>query len=87
MAEISPTTADGPDKTTKPKWLAPVVIAVVIVAVVYGGKKKDEVAENPLVDFAVLTVGVFAFAAAFRFLAVKLGSPGLAAFFGASSTK
>ena len=85
MAEISPTTADKPTQSGKPVWLAPAAIAVIIVAVVYGGKKKDEIAENPLVDFAVLTVGVLAFAAAFRFIAVKLGSPGLASFFGAQS--
>ena len=84
MAEISPVTPD--QKQGKPAWLAPAVVVLIIVAVVYGGKKKDEVAENPLVDFAVLTVGVFAFAAAFRFTAVKLGSPGLASFFGASAT-
>ena len=86
MAEISPTTADSPDKTGRPKWLAPAVVILIVVAVVYGGKKKDEISENPLVDFAVLTVGVFAFAAVFRWSAVKLGSPGLASFFGASAT-
>ena len=73
--------ADG-NKGVKTQWLAPAVIVAVVVALVLGGKKKSEVVENPLVDFAILTVGVFAFAAMFRFIATKLGSNGLAQFFG-----
>lgn len=66
----------------KPAWLAPVAILLVVVALVVIGRKKEEAVANPLVDIAVLTVGVFAFAAAFRWIAVQLGSPGLASFFG-----
>lgn len=66
----------------RPAWLAPVAIVVVIVALVAISRKHDEAVENPLVDLALITVGVFAFAAAFRWGAHKLGSPGLATFFG-----
>lgn len=72
---------------TRPPWVVPVVIVVVVGALIVGAKKNRDVVENPLVDFAVLTVGVFAFAAAFRFLAVKSGAPGLAAFFGGQTTR
>ncbi len=80
--------APSPDANagTKPNWLAPAVIVVIIIALVVGARQKKEIVENPLVDFAILTVGVFAFAAAFRWSAVKLGSPGLAQFFGAPVT-
>lgn len=73
--------------TTRPPWVIPAVLVIVVGALVVGGKKNRDVVDNPLVDFAVLTVGVFAFAAAFRFLAVKAGSPGLASFFSAGSPK
>lgn len=72
--------ADG--RPAKPSWLAPAVIVGIVVAIVIAGKQKKELVENPLIDFAILTVGVFAFAAAFRWGAVKLGSNGLATFFG-----
>ena len=67
----------------KPNWLAPAVVLILVVALVAIGRKKEEAVANPLVDIAILTIGVFAFAAAFRWIAVQLGSPGLAAFFGA----
>ena len=72
-----------PKKRSQPTWVAPVVVLAVVATLVAVGRKKAEAVENPLVDIAILTVGVFAFAAAFRFIAVKLGSPGLATFFGA----
>ena len=81
MADMSATPER--DASPKPTWLAPVVIVVVVLALVLGAKKRKEVVENPLVDFAILTVGVFAFAAMFRWVATKLGSNGLASFFGA----
>lgn len=70
-----------------PSWLAPVVVVLLIVALFAGSRKKDEVVENPLVELGVLTVAVFAFAAVFRFVAVKMGAPGLAAFFGSNYTR
>lgn len=70
----------------KSPWLAPVVIVVVIAALALGARKEKAVIENPLVDFAVLTVGVFAFAAMFRWIATKMGSNGLAQFFGAPAS-
>ena len=80
--------APSPDANagSKPMWLAPAVIVVIVIGLVFAGRHKKEIVENPLVDFAILTVGVFAFAAAFRWSAVKLGSPGLAQFFGAPVT-
>ena len=65
-----------------PVWAAPVAILVVIVALIAAGRKNSDVVENPLVDLAILTVGVFAFAAAFRWIGTKLNAPGLATFFG-----
>ncbi len=83
-ASLSPD-PDG-NAGNKPVWLAPAVIVVIVVGLIIAGKNKKELVENPLVDFAILTVGVFAFAAAFRWSAVKLGSPGLAQFFGSPVT-
>jgi hypothetical protein len=62
--------------------LAPAVIVAVVLGLVMAGKKERAIVENPLVDFAILTVGVFAFAAMFRWIATKMGSNGLAQFFG-----
>jgi hypothetical protein len=71
-------------KTSKiPVWAAPVAIAVVIVALIAGSRKNSDLVENPLVDLAILTIGVFAFAAGFRFIGTKLNAPGMATFFGA----
>ena len=80
--------ASNPDgnEGAKPMWLAPAVIVAVVLALVVGGRKRSEVIENPLVDFAILTVGVFAFAAMFRWVGTKLGSNGLAQFFGAPAS-
>lgn len=80
--QASQTTMQDADKGTKPAWLAPVVVLVVIGGLVAIGNKKSEAVENPIVDLGIITVGVFAFAAVFRFLAGKLGSPGMASFFG-----
>ena len=71
----------------RPAWMVPVVVVVVVGALILGGRKNRDVVENPLVEFTILTVGVFAFAAAFRFLAVKAGAPGLASFFGGQATR
>ena len=79
---MSPDT-DSTTERAKPVWLLPVVVLSIVAALVAlkrGGK--DEVVENPLVDLAVLTVGVFAFGALFAYGSVKLGAPGAAAFFG-----
>lgn len=69
-----------------PGWLIPAVIIALVVLVIIGGKKNRDVVENPLVDFTILTIGVFAFAAAFRWLSVKGNQPGLASFFSAGTT-
>ena len=70
----------------KPPWLLPAIILFVIVGIGVVGRKKEEAIENPLVDLAIITVGVFAFAAAFRYIGIKLGSPGFASFFGGPTT-
>jgi hypothetical protein len=83
---MGPDTAAAANTSTgKPAWLAPVVVVAIVVALVVGGKQKREIVENPLVDFMILTVGVFAFAAGFRWAAVQMGSTGLATFFGGST--
>lgn len=76
---------DGTAPRAKPPWLVPVVILVVIAGLIIVGRKKEEAVENPIVDLAVLTVGVFAVAAVARWGAVKAGAPGLAVFFGAQA--
>jgi hypothetical protein len=69
-----------------PTWLIPAVIILVVGILIFGGRKNRDVVENPLVDFAIITIGVFAFAAAFRWIAVKGNQPGLASFFSAGNT-
>jgi hypothetical protein len=86
MAVAGPAPGEG-SKNTRPAWLAPLVIVLVVVTLIGVGRKRAEAVENPLVDIAILTVGVFAFAAVFRFIATQLGSPGLASFFGAPPTE
>ena len=73
---------DGAQVSVKPAWLAPVFVVSVVLALVLIGRKKEEAVENPLVDLAVITVAVFAFAAVFRKLANMMDAPGLATFFG-----
>lgn len=68
---------------TKPPWLAPVLIGAVILAIYLGSRKKDEVAENVLVDYVVIAVAVAAIWAVFRKLSAVLDAPGLGTFFGA----
>lgn len=68
--------------SVKPAWLAPVLIAAVVIALWAVAKKKEEAVENPVVDAAVITVLVFAMAAVFRKLFSLLDAPGAVAFFG-----
>lgn len=75
--------AESAPSKSRPAWLAPVIILLIIVGLAVVGKKKEEAVENPIVDLAIITVGVFAFAALFRVGASKMGAPGLATFFGA----
>lgn len=65
-----------------PPWAAPVLIIVAIVSLVIIGRKHERAIENPLVDLIIITVGVFAFAAVFRVIGLKLNNPGLSSFFG-----
>lgn len=65
----------------KPAWLAPAVVLVIVGILYLGSRKRQEVAENAVVDALVLTVVVLAFAHVLRWAATKLGSPGLARFF------
>jgi Mn2+/Fe2+ NRAMP family transporter len=73
---------DGAHVAVKPAWLAPVIILSVVVALVLVGKKEDKAVENPVVDLAIITIAVFAFAAVFRKIANMMDHPGLATFFG-----
>lgn len=68
-----------------PSWTLPALVVVVIVSLVVIGRKRERAFENPLVDLAIITVGVFAFAAVFRVIGIKLNNPGFASFFGAST--
>lgn len=74
---------DGAQVSVKPAWLAPIFVVSVVLALVLIGRKKEEAVENPLVDLAIITIAVFAFAAVFRKLAAMMDAPGLATFFGA----
>lgn len=65
-----------------PVWTIPVLVIVAIVALIFAARKNVKAVENPLVDLIIITVGVFAFAAVFRVVGVKLNAPGFAAFFG-----
>lgn len=73
---------DGAQVSVKPAWLAPVFVLSLVLAIVLIGRKKNEAVENPIVDLAVITVAVFAFAALFRKIAGAMDAPGLSAFFG-----
>lgn len=68
--------------SVKPAWLAPIIVLLLVVTLVLVGKKKEEAVENPIVDLAIITVAVFAFAAVFRKLGNMMDAPGLATFFG-----
>ena len=74
---------DTPTQKTKPAWLAPLVIIIIIAAVLGWSTREKNAVDNPVVDLSIMTVGVFAFAAIFRWLGASLGAPGLASFFGA----
>jgi hypothetical protein len=65
----------------KPAWLAPAIVVAVVLVLWAGAKKRDEVVDNPVVELAILTVGVTAMAAALAVIFGKLGSPGAASFF------
>lgn len=75
--------ASGISVATKPPWLAPALIGAVVLAIILGARKKDEVAENAVVDMVIIAVAVAAIWAVFRKLAVVLDAPGLGTFFGA----
>lgn len=79
-------TTDDKGAQAKPAWVLPVIVLAIVGALIAFGRKHDEVVENPIVDLAVITIGVFAFAAVYRVAAVKLGAPGAAVFFGAPAT-
>ncbi len=79
-------TQQAPSKPAKPPWLAPAIVVALIIVLALAGKKRDEVVQNPVVDFAILTFGVFAFAAVFRVAFTHLGAPGAAAFFSGGTT-
>lgn len=69
--------------TTKPSWLAPALIGAVVLAIILGARKKDEVAENAIVDMVIIAISVAAIWAIFRKIAAVLDAPGLGTFFGA----
>lgn len=71
---------------TLPGWAAPAAVVAVILGIAVAGRKHERAVENPLVDLAIITVGVFAFAAIFRVVAYKLNNPGMATFFGANAS-
>jgi Mn2+/Fe2+ NRAMP family transporter len=71
------------EKEAKPAWFAPALVFAIVVGLILLGKKEDKAVENPVVDLAVITVAVFAFAAVFRKMGSMLDAPGLATFFGA----
>lgn len=68
--------------SVKPAWLAPALIFTLVVGIILIGRKKEEAVENPVIDLAVITVAVFAFAAVFRKVGNMMDAPGLATFFG-----
>ena len=73
---------DGAQVSVKPAWLLPVFVLLLVIALVAVGKKKEEAVENPIVDGAIITVIVFAFAALFRKVGALMDAPGAVAFFG-----
>lgn len=74
-------TSASDDTAAKPTWIGPAVV-VLLIAAIYGlSRKNNDVAENPLVDLLVLTVGVLAVAHLGRWAFTSMNSPGLAKFF------
>lgn len=69
--------------STKPAWLAPVLIAATVLALYLIGKKKEAAHENVVVDYVVIAVAVAAVWAVMRKIAAALDAPGLGTFFGA----
>lgn len=68
--------------TTKPAWLAPVLIAATVLALYLVGRKKEEATENVVVDYFIIAVAVAAIWAVMRKIANALDAPGLSTFFG-----
>jgi hypothetical protein len=70
------------EKEAKPAWAAPALILTLVVGLILLSKKDEKAVENPVIDLAIITIAVFAFAAVFRKVANMLDHPGLATFFG-----
>lgn len=68
---------------SKPAWLAPALIAVVVIGIVLVSRKKEEAKENALVDLVIISIAVAAIWAVMRKLFIALDAPGIATFFGA----
>ena len=75
-------TDEAQEVSVKPAWLAPVFVIAVVIAIYAMAQKKNEAANNPVVEGALLTVIVFAFAWLFRKVFHMLDAPGAVAFFG-----
>lgn len=69
--------------SSKPAWLAPALIAVVVLGIVLAARKKEEASENALVDLVIISVAVAAIWAVMRKIFIALDAPGIATFFGA----
>jgi hypothetical protein len=69
--------------SSKPAWLAPALIAIVVLGIALAAKKKEEASENALVDLVIIAVGVAAIWAVARKIFIALDAPGIATFFGA----
>lgn len=68
--------------SVKPAWLAPTLVLLVVVVLYAAGRKRDDAVENPVVEGALLTVIVFAFAWLYRKVFAMMDAPGAVAFFG-----
>lgn len=73
----------GLNVSSKPVWLAPTLIAVVVLGIVLASRKKEEASENALVDLVIIAVAVAAIWAVARKIFIALDAPGIATFFGA----
>lgn len=67
--------------SSAPTWLGPALVVTLVAGIYLVSKKREEVAENPLVDILVLAIGVLAIAHIGKWLFTKTNSPGLAKFF------
>lgn len=75
------------DTAAKPTWIGPAIVVVLVAAIFGLSRKNEDVAENPLVDLLVLTVGILAVAHLGRWAFASLHSPGLAKFFSLPNDK